>query len=164
MGAAPIIDVAEAPDPNSNPTEPLTWSRIFFAGDSCSTKLPDEAARKHEIIVMRRGGCTFSEKLANIPSFTPSTRSLKLVIVVSDEDEDEEDFGRERSGHKLIRPLLDKAQVTPSGLLRHHQISMVMVGGGSEVEELFKQARSVGVRRRYHVESQGLVVGNIVVV
>ena len=164
MGAAPIIDVAEAPDPNSNPTELFTWSRIFFAGDSCSTKLPDEAARRHEIIVMRRGGCTFSEKLANIPSFTPSARSLKLVIVVSDEDEEDEDFGREGSGHKLIRPLLDKAQVTPSGLLRHHQISMVMVGGGSEVEELFKQARSVGVRRRYHVESQGLVVGNIVVV
>jgi hypothetical protein len=165
MGAAPITEVAEAPDPNSNPgTEPLTWSRIFFAGDACSSKLPDDAARKHEVIVMRRGGCTFSEKLANIPSFTPSVKSLKLVIVVSDEDEENEDFGREGSGHKLIRPLLDKAQVTPSGLLRHHQISMVMVGGGEEVEGLFRRARGVGLRRRYHIESQGLVVGNIVVV
>jgi hypothetical protein len=165
MGAAPIIDVAEAPDPNSNPSsEPLTWSRIFFAGESCTSKLPDDAARKHEVIVMHRGGCTFSEKLANIPSFTPSLRSLKLVIVVSNEDEEDEDFGREGSGHRLIRPLLDKAQVTPSGLLRHHQISMVMVGGGEEIEGLFRRARSVGVRRRYHVESQGLVVGNIVVV
>ena len=67
-------------------------------------------------------------------------------------------------GYNLIRPLLDKAQVTPSGLLRHHQISMVMVGGGEEAMELFKRSRSVGIRRRYHVESQGLVVGNIVVV
>jgi hypothetical protein len=164
MGAAPIIDVAEAPDPNSVTAEPLTWTRIFFAGDACESKLPDEAARKHEVIVMRRGGCTFSEKLANIPSFTPTARSLKLVIVISDDDEENEDFGREGSGHKLIRPLLDKAQVTPSGLLRHHQISMVMVGGGEEVEGLFRKARSVGVRRRYHVESQGLVVGNIVII
>ena len=164
MGAAPIIEVAEAPDPSNPSVEPLTWSRIFFAGESCTGKLPDEAARKHEVIVMRRGGCTFSEKLANIPSFTPTLKSLKLVIVISDEGEDDEDFGREGSGHRLIRPLLDKAQVTPSGLLRHHQISMVMVGGGSEVEDLFKQSRSVGLRRRYHIESQGLVVGNIVVV
>jgi hypothetical protein len=40
----------------------------------------------------------------------------------------------------------------------------VMVGGGDEVEELFKKTRSLGLRRRYHVESQGLVVGNILVV
>jgi hypothetical protein len=164
MGAASITDVAEAPNPKAASAELLSWSRIFFAGTACDAKLPDEAARKHEVIVMRRGGCTFSEKLANIPSFTPSSRSVKLVIIISDEDEDEEDVGREGTGHKLIRPLLDKAQVTPSGLLRHHQISMVMVGGGDGAEGLFKRARSIGVRRRYHVESQGLVVGNIVVV
>ena len=164
MGAAPIIDVAEAPDPKQASADPLSWSRIFFAGTACEGKLPEEAARKHDVVVMRRGGCTFSEKLANIPSFTPSSRSVKLVIIISDDNEDDEDLGREGMGHKLIRPLLDKAQVTPSGLLRHHQVSMVMVGGGEVVEELFRQARSVGVRRRYHVESQGLVVGNIVVV
>ena len=167
MGAAPIIDVAEAPDPNAPTTDPLSWSRIFFAGDACASKLPDDAARRHEVIVMRRGGCTFSEKLANIPSFTPSLHSLRVVIIISDdedEDEDGEETGREGTGHRPIRPLLDKAQVTPSGLLRHHQISMVMVGGGEEVEELFRRCRSVGLRRRYHIESQGLVVGNIVVV
>ena len=164
MGAAPIIDVAEAPDPKAATADSLSWSQIFFAGTACDNKLPDEAARRHEVIVMRRGGCTFSEKLASIPSFTPSLHSVKLVIIISDEDGDEEDLGREGTGHSLIRPLLDTAQVTPSGLLRHHQISMVMVGGGDDVEGLFRRAKSVGIRRRYHVESQGLVVGNIVVV
>jgi hypothetical protein len=177
MGAAPIIDVPEAPDPKQGPTaEFLSWSRIFYAGDACDGKLPDDAARKHDVIIMRRGGCTFNEKMANIPSFTPSSRSLKLVIVVSDNDTDSDEDtngngedgepGTERggSGYRLIRPLLDNAQVTPSGLLRHHQICMVMVEGGDEVVELFRRTRSLGLRRRYHVESQGLVVGNIVVV
>ena len=77
MGAAPIIDVADAPDPNLGPqSEPLTWSSIYFAGESCQGKLPDDAAKKHNIIVIRRGGCTFSQKLANIPSFVPSSKSL----------------------------------------------------------------------------------------
>jgi hypothetical protein len=165
LGAAPIVDVREAPDPNANSSpDPLSWSSIFFADEACTHKLPDDAARRHNVIVMRRGGCSFSEKLANIPSFTPSPRSLKLVIIISDEEEDDEELGRQGSGYKLIRPLLDKSQVTPSGLLRHHQISMIMVGDGKEVEDLFRRARSVGLRRRYHIESQGLVVGNIIVV
>ncbi|KAL5314574.1 hypothetical protein ACEPPN_017215 [Leptodophora sp. 'Broadleaf-Isolate-01'] len=166
MGAAPIIDVADAPDPNLGPqSETLTWSRIYFAGESCHGKLPDDAAKKHDIIVIRRGGCTFSQKLANIPSFVPSTRSLKLVIVISgSEDEDDADDMPKGSGEHLIRPLLEKAQVTPSGLVRHHQISMVMVGGGDATEELLRRTRSVGLRRRYHMESQGMVIGNIIVV
>lgn len=171
-GAAPIIDAVEAPDPNQGPiSDRLAWSKIYFAGEACTGKLPDEAVRKHQIIVMLRGGCMFSEKLANIPSYTPSSRGLKLVIVISnseDDDDDEDDdgggAGGDDMGYKLIRPLLDHEQRTPSGLLRHHQISMVMVGGGQEALDLFKRARSVGLRRRYHVESQGMVVGNIVVV
>jgi hypothetical protein len=167
-GAAPIIDVAEAPNPNQGPrADSLTWSKIFFAGDACTSKLPEEAVRNHEVIVMMRGGCTFSEKLANIPSYTPSARGLKLVIMISgpeDDDGVDEDGNGDKTGYRLIRPLLDSEQRTPSGLLRHHQISMVMVGGGQEALELFKRARGVGLRRRYHVECQGLVVGNIVVV
>jgi hypothetical protein len=107
-----------------------------------------------------RGGCTFHDKLSNIPSFTPTAGSLKLVIIISEGEEEEGVL----AGSALIRPLLDKAQVTPSGLVRHHQICMVMVGGGEATEELFRRSRSVGLRRRYHVESQGLVVGNILVI
>jgi hypothetical protein len=168
MGAAPIIDVPDAPDPSQPRSESLIWSNIYFAGDGCRTKLPDDAAKKHEIIVMRRGGCTFSEKLSNIPSFTPTTRSLKLVILISgvtdENDKWQEEGWPAGSGASLFRPLLDKVQVTPSGLVRHHQICMVMVGGGDELEELFRKTRSIGLRRRYHIESQGLVVGNIIVV
>jgi len=171
IGAAPIIDVVEAPDPNLGPKpDLLSWNRIFFAGEACTSKLPDEAVHKHELIVMKRGGCTFSEKLANIPSFSPSQRGLKLVIIVSDDEDDEmndntgTEFTASSKGGHLIRPLLDKVQLTPSGLVRHHQISMVMVGGGNKAVDLMKTARSVGLRRRYHIESQGLVVGNIIVV
>jgi hypothetical protein len=159
LGAAPIIEINEAPDPNTGPSsDRLSWSRIFFAGEACTNKLPDDAARKHEVIVMRRGGCTFSDKLANIPSFSPSMRSLKVVIMISEDEEGAGDWG-----NRLTRPLLDKAQVTPSGLLRHNQISMIMVGGGEEAENLLKRTRSVGLRRKYHIESQGLVVGNFIV-
>ena len=164
IGAAPIVDVAEAPNPQQSSVESLSWSKIYFASDSCTTKLPDEAVRKYEIIVMKRGGCTFSEKLANVPSFTPSYWGLKLVIMVSDDNDNDDENVNGRGESNMIRPLLDKAQFTPSGLRRHHQISMVMVGGGDRVIELLKQAKSVGLRRRYHIESQGLVVGNIVVV
>ncbi|KUJ24559.1 glycoside hydrolase family 47 protein [Mollisia scopiformis] len=158
IGAAPIVDVQEAPDPFQGPrVDSLSWSRIFFAGEACTKKLPDAAATRYDVIVMRRGGCMFTEKLANIPSFTPTAHGLKLVIIISDENES-------ANGDNLIRPLLDKAQVTPSGLLRHNQISMVMVGGGDATEALFKRTRSVGIRRRYHVESKGIVVGNIAVV
>jgi hypothetical protein len=114
---------------------------------------------------MRRGGCTFHDKLTNIPSFTPSASSLQLVIVISEGEEGEDGLAHgSGNGYHLIRPLLDKVQVTPSGLVRHHQICMVMVGGGDATEGLFRRGRSVGLRRRYHVESQGLVVGNILIV
>jgi hypothetical protein len=166
-GAAPILDVVEAPDPRDGPkSDRLTWSTIFFAGEACTSKLPDEAARRHEVIVILRGGCSFSDKLANIPSYTPTSQSLKLVIVVSDSHDDMNDAEEESwgMGFGLIRPLLDREQRTPAGLLRHHQISMVMVGGGHTTVELLKKSRSVGLRRRYHIESKGLVVGNIIVV
>lgn len=168
-GAAPIIDVAEAPNPHHTSIDSLSWTRIYFANESCNTKLPDEAVRKHEVIVMKRGGCTFSDKLGNIPSFTPSYWGLKLVIVVSDDLDDDGDgqpsfTAAGKGGQHLIRPLLDKPQVTPSGLLRHHQISMVMVGGGDATMEMLMSVKSIGLRRRYHIQSQGLVVGNIVVI
>ena len=167
IGAAPIPDVSEAPNPaHGARINKLTWQGIYFAGEACHSKLPDSSVKNHEIIIMRRGGCTFSQKLANIPSFTPgSSTSLKLVIMIAEhQDGDDVVDGVRGDGHHLFRPLLDTEQKTPSGLVRHHMVPMVMVGGGEEVEKLFRRARSVGLRRRYHVESQGLVVGNIAVV
>ncbi|KAF4620140.1 hypothetical protein G7Y89_g14683 [Cudoniella acicularis] len=162
VGAAPIVDVPEAPEPNDGPkSEPLNWQDIYFAGDACGGKLPDDAAKKHQIIVMRRGGCTFHDKLSNIPSFSPSSKALNLVVLIDHEHGEEEEGFPAGAGSGLFRPLLDKVQVTPSGLTRQNPISLIMVSGGEKTEALFKRSRSVGLRRRYHVESQGLAVGNI---
>lgn len=158
-GAAPIIDVDEAPDPISNPgSVSLSWTTVFFAGESCDHKLPDDVVNSYQVIVMRRGGCTFSRKLATVPSFSPSSHGFQFLIIVSDDSRDES------QGTGLIRPLLDELQYTPSGLLRHHQISMVLVGGGGRSYDLLRQARSIGLRRRYHVESQGIRINNLIVV
>jgi hypothetical protein len=86
---------------------------------------------------------------------------LKLVIIIDYEDREEQDDFPAGSGSGLFRPLLDRKQVMPSGLERREGICMVMVGGGDEVEHLFRKSRSLGMRRRFHVESQGKVVGNI---
>ncbi|KAK7757045.1 hypothetical protein SLS62_001061 [Diatrype stigma] len=197
LGAAPLSDVREAPNlrhGNSGSataiTESLAWRTTYFAGHACAGKLPDAAPKAHHIIVMRRGGCSFSQKLANIPSFAPNRNALQLVIIVSDDDGDdvddghsgdgghdgrqeEEEEGRESHedpaeegdnlGFNFIRPLLEEAQRTPAGIYRQHPIAMLMVGGGDQTYELLRTARSLGLRRRYHVESQGLKINNLVV-
>ncbi|CAJ2500333.1 Uu.00g031860.m01.CDS01 [Anthostomella pinea] len=164
VGVAPLPDVREAPNPHRNPqVESLSWKLIYFADQACEAKLPDIAAKNHHVIVMRRGGCSFSEKLANIPSFAPHRNALQLVIVVSD-DRDALSEGEEDTwGFNFIRPLLDEPQRTRAGVTRHHPISMLMVGGGEDAYELLKTAKSLGLRRRYHVESQGLNINNLVV-
>lgn len=166
LGAAPMPDVAEAPNPvMGTPIDWLTWRTIYFAGQACHGKLPDKAARAHQVMVMRRGGCSFSEKLANIPSFAPHKSALQLVIIVSDDDDEGRPDGKENVwGFNFIRPLLDDVQRTPAGLLRHHPIPMVMVGGGDDTYAALQRTRSMGLRRRYHVESQGLGVGNLIVI
>lgn len=162
LGAAPLPDIREAPNPATGvKIESLSWSTIYMAGQACDGRLPDAAAKLHQVIVMRRGGCSFSEKLANIPSFAPSRNALQMVIVVSDDDEAADAGSKDSWGFNFIRPLLDEEQRTPAGILRHHPISMLMAGGGDEAYEALKQARSLGIRRKYHVESQGLTVRNL---
>ncbi|KAI0015876.1 glycosyl hydrolase family 47-domain-containing protein [Xylariomycetidae sp. FL0641] len=172
VGVGPLPDVREAPNPTmltaaqagaDAAASALSWTRVYFAGQGCGPgKLPDAAARAHQVIVMRRGGCSFSEKLAGIPSFAPSSSSsrggrggtLQLVLVVSDEDEEDAD---------VVRPLLDEPQRTPAGVPRHNLIPMLLLAGGDATYELLQSAKSLGLRRRYHVESQGLTIGNLVV-
>ncbi|KAK6215951.1 Protein-lysine N-methyltransferase rrg1 [Pestalotiopsis sp. IQ-011] len=164
LGAAPLPDVAEAPNPLAGiQIDSLSWAKIYFADQACQGKLPDKAAKSHHVIVMRRGGCSFSEKLANVPSYAPNRNALQLVIVVSDDKNDNEDGEYDVWSTNFIRPLLDEAQRTPSGILRHHPIAMVMVGGGEHTYEALREVRSIGLRRRYHVESQGLEVANLIV-
>ncbi|KAI0391304.1 glycoside hydrolase family 47 protein [Xylariaceae sp. FL0594] len=162
-GVAPLPDVREAPNPTLKmDVDALSWRDVYFADHSCSGKLPDVAPKQHQVIVMRRGGCSFSDKLGTIPSFAPSRNSLQLVLVVSDDNTDK-DTDDDTWGFNLIRPLLDDEQRTPGGFPRHHPIPLLMLGGGDATYELLKAARSIGLRRRYHVESQGLRINNLVV-
>ncbi|KAG6368164.1 hypothetical protein INS49_002365 [Diaporthe citri] len=161
IGAAPLppTDIpagAHVPAFGPVPSAALPWTTIYAAGLSCDSVLPEEAPRDHQLIVIRRGGCTFSEKLANIPAYKPSAASLQLVVVVSDDEE---------GGVGMTRPLLAEEQRTPSGVLRRHPIPMVMVGGGEEAYRRLAAGGVVraGMSRKYGVESDGRRIGNVAI-
>jgi hypothetical protein len=161
IGAAPMPDVVEAQGPNSAgaPQGRLLWRDVYVTGDNCAKVLPSDIPYRHQVIIMRRGGCSFSRKIANIPAFAPSSTALQLVIVVSSDNED----GRVLPPGQLIRPLLDEEQVTPSGMPRVHPISMVMVDGGDRVYDMFRKAVAVGMKRRYSIQAQGVDISNLII-
>ena len=152
IGAGTIPDVIDA---SGTGDEPLTWRSVYATGDCCTARLPDSIARQHQVIVMKRGGCSFNQKLRNIPSFAPNATSLQLVIVVSHMDHG--------SSEGFIRPLLDDVQTTPTGLVRPRPIPMVMIEGDDKTLEALEHAGSIGIRRRYHFSSQGLPINNLIV-
>ncbi|KJR79837.1 er glucosyll hydrolase [Sporothrix schenckii 1099-18] len=178
IGAAslPSIDIpAGAVLPASGPVslDLLPWRSVYAGGQACDVPLPETAVRDHQVLVLRRGGCTFSDKLANIPSFAASPRRLQLVVVVSDDDDVR--VGSSGPGGPLspmtfhddpqdfVRPLLDETQRTPSGLVRWQPLAMVMVGGGEEAYRQLAGARQFGLTRRYSVESQGVRIRNVII-
>jgi hypothetical protein len=158
------------------PIPPLPWSRVYAADELCDRRLPMNVVKTHQVLVVRRGGCSFGRKLANIPSYSPSSSSnaLQLVIVVSyghddssrvDEDADADADVDDDDEDSLIRPYLDQQQTTPAGLPRHHPIPMVLVAGGQRVYDALKDRTvGVGIKRRYHVETKGVRIANLVIV
>jgi len=161
VGAAPIPDVEETfgPSMDGSPVGTLLWHTIYMTDEACSGRLPSSSAESHQIIVMKRGGCNFDDKLANIPYFAPRSESLQLVVVVSFE-EDEDDL----PAWWLVRPLLERRQETGSGLARQNPVPMVMVGGGERVYEMFRGARGVGIKRRYSVQTRGVPISNVIII
>ena len=153
VGAGALPDVADA---SSDSSAPLLWNSVYIVDEVCPGRLPPGAPKDHQVIVMKRGGCTFSEKMRSIPSFAPSATSLQLVLLVSPPGE-ELDL-------PMVRPLLDETQYTPSGILRRNPIPMVMVEGDDKMMEMLKSAKGIGLRRRYHFSSQGLRIGNLFLV
>lgn len=141
----------------SDPGASFPWKTVFLGGDACDGPLPEESSRRHQVIVLRRGGCSFSTKLDNIPTFAPGKSSLQLVVVV---DEHEAGSGGEED---VPRPLLEAEQMTPRGSKRLHGIPMVLMRGGVGDYELFGRAAGVGMRRKYLVKSQGYFIDNAVV-
>jgi hypothetical protein len=186
-GAAPLPDKPDA-DLIFSTEAPLAWHKVYVHDSPlCTDRLPFAVARDTQILVIPRGGCSFSQKLRNIPAYPPDASSLQLVIVVSYPEHDNPtpsphgppdqetapDPPTLRQTRRnpiasspkdnLVQPLLDEPQYTPSGLLRPHQIPMVMVGGGQRTMELLRRAEGVGVRRRYYFRSQGVRIGNLIV-
>ncbi|KAL2832268.1 glycosyl hydrolase family 47-domain-containing protein [Aspergillus pseudoustus] len=175
LGSAPLPDVDDVPlvsvtsDKSQNR---LPWSTVYMAGDLCDQRILREIAQSHQVLVIKRGGCSFSHKLRNIAAFPPSRNALKLVIVVSyDGEKHFNDQGHQTPGLAaslaepyLVRPQLDETQMTAGGIPRRHLLSMVLVGGGEETYELLRQARGVGIKRRYSMRSQGVPISNLFVV
>jgi hypothetical protein len=168
IGAAPIPDWPEAvtnliASPDS---QPLQWSTVFATDELCDHKLPSVIARTHQVLLLKRGGCPFSQKLANIPSYPPSASALQLVVVVSFDPPEPgmaEDY--------LIRPFLEETQMVNVGTVgagaqipRRNPLVMVMVGGGERVYEGIGRAKGVGVKRRWRIETGGVVIDNLIII
>jgi hypothetical protein len=183
-GAAPLPAWPEVPNfvPLNDPSlPPLPWTKIYVTDHLCDHKIPLSVVRTHQVLVVKRGGCDLSDKLQNIPAFTPGSGALQLVVVVSygqaregahdgddggeQEEGDEGDDGADYDEADLIRPYLPRQQTTPAGLHRRNPIPMVLVGGGEKVYDAFRQrAVGVGVKRRYHVETKGVRIANLLIV
>jgi len=172
---------------------PLT-SIVFLDSTLCTHRLPASVARTIQLLIIRRGGCSFSDKLANIPSYAPGSEALQLVVILNTPDavSDEERTKQRQHGreNELIRPLLDKVQKTPHGFERRHGVAMCLVDGSDEVVEAFRNAATiqaefddnghwvemiivanggdrgsgVGVKRRWWFESMGMPIGNLLMV
>lgn len=184
-GAAPLPSALEHSDPFSIAMGGLPKHAIYFLDSTlCENVLPVSVAREYHVLVIRRGGCSFSDKLANIPAFPPSEKGLHLVVML----DDNEDKSRRGEGG-LVRPWLDEIQRTPKGLVRRYPIGMVLVDGDLETESALRalstatgrwggergqfiedksitasRGTSAGlvVKRRYWFESQGVLIGNLI--
>ena len=153
IGSGTIPDIA---DSTLQAAEALPWTSIYIGDELCDHLLPTSVPQQHQIIVLRRGGCSFAAKLKNIPSFLQSSSALQLVILVTPPEYD--------ASISMIRPLVDQVQHTPSGMPRFNPIPMIMIEGDEKTEEMLRYAKGIGLRRRYYLSSQGLRIDNLHVV
>ncbi|KAG9194368.1 hypothetical protein G6011_04403 [Alternaria panax] len=123
-GAAPMPDTKD-PDMSYSSGNPLIWSNIYVHPTTlCTERLPLEVAKQYQIVAIPRGDCSFSTKLQNIPAYPPSSASLKLVIIVSFPQHEENRHAD--PAQPPVQPLLDDVQHTPTGILRPNPIPMIM--------------------------------------
>ncbi|KAI2480460.1 glycoside hydrolase family 47 protein [Pyrenophora tritici-repentis] len=161
-GAAPMPDIKDAQSAY-NVENPLIWTNIYVHPTTlCSERLPMEIVKHYQVVAIPRGDCSFSTKLQNIPAYPPDAASLQLVIIISFPEQ--EDDSHADATQPLIQPLLDQVQYTPSGILRPNPIPLVMVGGGQETMEKLKRTSGLGLSRRYYFRTQGVKIGNLIVV
>jgi hypothetical protein len=160
-GAAPMPDTKD-PEMTYSSDNPLVWSNIYVHSTTlCTERLPLEVAKQYQIIAIPRGDCSFSTKLHNIPAYPPDPAALQLVVIVSFPEHEENRHADPEQ--PPVQPLLDDVQYTPTGILRPNPIPIVMVGGGDDTIRMLKRASGVGIRRRYYFRSQGVKIGNLIV-
>lgn len=167
IGAAPLPDWIEvsslATDQSDAPA--MQWTKIYAADELCDTKLPQSVFRSHHVILVKRGNCSFSKKLSNLPPIVPGKSIFQLVIIVDYEEGTPSLRGDNVvAGYFGTRPLLDERQATSSGLPRQHLVPMVMVGGGEQMYEALIHAKGIGIKRRYSVSTQGIPIANVIFV
>jgi hypothetical protein len=156
----PVADTPMTGSPSYNSRKPAAnfpWTSVYLGGEACGAPLPDSSSRQHQIIVLRRGGCSFSEKLERIPTFPASPHSLQLVLVIDEGDDSEE------GADDIVRPLLTVPQLTPRGMGRLNGVPLVLMRGAKGDYGRFGEAKGVGMRRKYVVESQGMLIENAIV-
>lgn len=162
VGSAPLPEVG---DSSEDGDDRLPWTSIYFSDETCGPRLPFLVPREYQVIVMKRGGCSFTEKLEKIPAFPPSEGGLKLVIIVSyPHQEGEQDFAPAGGTGRPIRPLLEDIQHTMTGIPRHHPIPLILVSGGDQTYEYLKNSQAIGLRRSWNYYSQGLKIQNLLMV
>ncbi|KAH8692422.1 glycosyl hydrolase family 47-domain-containing protein [Talaromyces proteolyticus] len=195
LGSAPLPEVPDATIFSHNgkrSTDRLTWSNIYLADELCDGQLPKDVPRRYDVLIIKRGGCSFSDKIRNIPAFPHSrTSGLQLVILVSYEEHDNEVMTDTSTSSSfldyhilnrpftstdpglmqpkaailsepfLVRPHLDEPQFTTGGFVRRHPLGVIMVGGGEETYNLFRDSTGLGIRRRYAMKSQGVPIANL---
>lgn len=149
-GAAPLPSVVDKiPDPNTLPIGGLPFKSVLVLdSDLCGPVLPSFIPRNYSVLVVRRGGCSFSEKLANIPSYPPLDDSLKLVLVIglpsplptTTKEEAEADSDPDA----VHRPYLHLKQTSPAGVDRRSAIPLVLIHAGDDTwDVLYRTASAV---------------------
>lgn len=162
-GAAPLPDTKD-PEAAFTGENPLIWSTMYIHPNTlCEERLPIDIPKQHQIIVIARGGCSFSTKLKNIAAYPPDSTSLQLVIIVSFPQHEERSDEPRGHVHGMVQPFLEETQHTPSGLPRQNPIPLIMIRGGEETMALLRRANGVGARRKYYFRSQGVKIENLIV-
>ena len=135
IGACPFPRTWDVPEANESDQKsgPLPWNMIYLSDETCLSRqasgycLVKISDHRHSSRWMQ-----FFQQVGEYTDLSALETVIQLVIIVSD-------------GDGSIRSLLDEIQYTSSGLVRYHQIPIVMVGGCQEMYKLLERAKGLGL-------------------
>ncbi|KAF2458344.1 hypothetical protein BDY21DRAFT_342223 [Lineolata rhizophorae] len=155
------------------PWETLVWERAcvvrdLLCEDGGGAAADGETGRMDsecEVLVVPRGGCSFGEKAANVPVGS----KVEVLVVVSGTKEMEEEKWVDDGFVAGSWPPMPRVQPSVEGQRKQgkEDVVLVLVGGGEKTMEVFRRLEGgggrMGVRRRWRFESQGVGIGNLMV-